>query len=71
MSNGDLTPVGPSGPAWDMHMMIAALRADRSEFVKAQDELRKREIEFQFEDQGKNPTMRISEDGTVVQTLKK
>jgi len=28
-------------------------------------------FEFQFEDQGKNPTMRISEDGTVVQTLKK
>jgi len=31
VSNGDLTPVGPSGPAWDMHMMIAALRADRSD----------------------------------------
>ena len=28
-------------------------------------------FEFEFEDQGKNPTMRISEDGTVVQTLKK
>jgi len=27
--------------------------------------------EFAFEDQGKNPTMRIAEDGTVVQTLKK
>jgi catechol 2,3-dioxygenase-like lactoylglutathione lyase family enzyme len=29
-----------------------ALRADRAEFVRAQDELRKREIEFQFEDHG-------------------
>lgn len=27
--------------------------------------------EFEFEDQGKNPTMRIAQDGSVVQTLKK
>jgi len=27
--------------------------------------------EFEFQDQGKNPTMRIAEDGAVVQTLKK
>jgi len=27
--------------------------------------------EFEFEDKGKNPTMRIAEDGTVVQSLKK
>jgi len=27
--------------------------------------------EFEFEDQGKNPTMRIAEDGSVVQSLKK
>ena len=27
--------------------------------------------EFTIEDQGKNPTLRIAEDGTVVQSLKK
>ena len=27
--------------------------------------------EFEFESSGKNPTMRIAEDGTLVQTLKK
>jgi hypothetical protein len=27
--------------------------------------------EFKFEDEGKNPTMQIAEDGTVVQSLKK
>jgi hypothetical protein len=31
MTGGELSPTGPSGPAWDMHMMIAALTADHSD----------------------------------------
>jgi hypothetical protein len=31
VTGGELSPTGPSGPGWDMHMMIAALRADRSD----------------------------------------
>src|SRR5579875_3535868 len=29
--SGELTPAGASGPAWDMHMVIATLKADRSD----------------------------------------
>jgi len=39
--------------------------------ITRHDEEGRTVYEFEFEDQGKNPTMRISEDGTVVQTLKK
>ena len=39
--------------------------------LKRHDDNGRTVYEFQFEDQGKNPSMRISEDGTVVQSLKK
>src|SRR5436853_263013 len=39
--------------------------------IRRHDENGRLIYEFEFEDQGKNPTMRVAEDGTVVQTLKK
>ena|SRR2546423_14362226 len=39
--------------------------------IRRHDENGRLIYEFEFEDEGKNPTMRVAEDGTVVQTLKK
>jgi uncharacterized membrane protein YkoI len=39
--------------------------------IKRHDENGRAVYEIEFEDEGKNPTMRIADDGTVVQTLKK
>jgi len=39
--------------------------------ISRHDENGRLVYEFEFADQGKNPTIQISEDGTVVQTLKK